>query len=402
MRPLLAIVLLASGVAPCVAGSLPVDCFPDQVVVWQAAQPAPESRFGASFLPGIVLGPPGDSIATQGSTSVASLGFGGVAIVRFDDVVIEDGPGPDFIVFENPFFVGSAPASSQDAYTIFAEPGFVEVSADGVTWSMFPFDAAALAASLGANIDQNQYVLLHGLAGLTPTFTGNWTVPDDPFDFDPAGTGGISGAGGDAFDLADVGLAQARFVRITDADSRNGPTGPAEGFDLDAVVVLHGRPVPSSSSDRDADGLPDAAEDSLYGTDPDLSDSDADGIDDGREIAACRDPSSFSETPLFIAEPKLWLLKSAGCTEARWTFLGTGVTYDLLRGDLPNLSESSSAVNLGPGTCLVDGSLTVRFACDATLPAPSQAFFYVARATGTAHYGWSSRLHERHATIGCP
>src|SRR5262245_60508372 len=87
-------------VAPCVAGSLPVDCFPDQLVLWQAAEPVPESRFGATFLPGIVLGPPGDSPATQGSTSVASLGFRGVAIVRFDDVVIEDRPGPDFIVFE--------------------------------------------------------------------------------------------------------------------------------------------------------------------------------------------------------------------------------------------------------------------------------------------------------------
>jgi len=402
MRAALALAFVTAAAAPCVAGSLPVDCFPDEVVVWLAAEPAPETRFGASFLPGIVLGPPGDSIATQGSTSVASLGFGGVAVVRFDDVVIENGPGPDFIVFENPFFVGFVPASDQDEYQIFAEPGFVEVSADGATWLPFPFDAQALAASLGANIDRDQYALLRGLAGLTPTFTGNWTVPDDPLDFDPSGIGGISGAGGDAFDLADIGLAEARFVRITDADSRNGPTGPAEGFDLDAVVVLHGRPAPPPASDRDADGLEDAAEDVLYGTDPDLPDSDGDGIDDGREVAGCRDPNGFSDAPLFAAEPRLWLRDNADCTETRWTFLGTGVTYDLLRGDLADLSESSSEVDLGPGTCLVDGSFTVRFSCDATVPQPSHGFFYVVRAAGTTHYGRSSGLNERHATIGCP
>jgi hypothetical protein len=398
----LAVLFLGVG-SWAVAGSHPVDCLPDAVILWQAAEPAPELRFGAAFLPGIVLGAPGDSIIIQGSTSVASLGHGGVAVVRFDDIVIEDGPGPDFIVFENPFFVGAAPASAEDDYQIFAELGVVEVSADGVTWFAFPFDAQALADSLGANIDNSQYLELQGLAGLTPTFTGNWTVPNDPSDFDPSGTGGISGAGGDAFDLADVGMTDARFIRITDAGSQNGPTGSAEGFDLDAVVVLNGRPVAPHDLDSDNDQLPDIAEQIWYGTDPGLPDSDGDGIDDGREIAACRDPNTSADTPMFANEPRLWLVAdSTGCTEARFTFMGTGVTYDLLRGDLSDLVETTSDVDLGLGTCLADGAFTVRWSCDAGVPAQSTGFFYVVRVEGVTHFGRSSKLNDREANPGCP
>ena len=42
-------------------------------------------------------------------------------------------------------------------------------------------------------------------------------------------------AGGDAFDLADVGLESARFVRITD---RSDITGLNGSFDLDAIALV--------------------------------------------------------------------------------------------------------------------------------------------------------------------
>jgi hypothetical protein len=48
-------------------------------------------------------------------------------------------------------------------------------------------------------------------------------------------------SGGDAFDLATVGLRRARFVRIRDLQT-HGPTAPAAGFDLDAIAVLHPGP----------------------------------------------------------------------------------------------------------------------------------------------------------------
>jgi hypothetical protein len=46
-------------------------------------------------------------------------------------------------------------------------------------------------------------------------------------------------AGGDAFDLADIGLQRARFVRIRDS-GENPYEGTAGGFDLDALAVVNG------------------------------------------------------------------------------------------------------------------------------------------------------------------
>ena len=51
---------------------------------------------------------------------------------------------------------------------------------------------------------------------------------DGPFD--------VATAGGDAFDLADVGLAEARYVRITDRGDLGGLAGV---FDLDAVGIVN-------------------------------------------------------------------------------------------------------------------------------------------------------------------
>ncbi|NIS30839.1 MAG: hypothetical protein GWN07_11045, partial [Actinobacteria bacterium] len=66
MRSLGAIALVTLAAAhPAEAGerSHPLDCLPDRVVRWDAALPDPDSRFGAPFVPGVVLGPPGDSSA---------------------------------------------------------------------------------------------------------------------------------------------------------------------------------------------------------------------------------------------------------------------------------------------------------------------------------------------------
>jgi hypothetical protein len=43
-------------------------------------------------------------------------------------------------------------------------------------------------------------------------------------------------AGGDAFDLADLGVSRARYVRITDRVDLTGLNG---SFDLDAVSIVH-------------------------------------------------------------------------------------------------------------------------------------------------------------------
>ena len=73
-----------------------------------------------------------------------------------------------------------------------------------------------------------------GCAGTHPVFAH----PDADVDpTDPAT------AGGDPFDLHDIGVDRAAFVRVCDAGVRfyGGDTG---GFDLDGVAVIHAAELP--------------------------------------------------------------------------------------------------------------------------------------------------------------
>jgi hypothetical protein len=165
--------------------------------------------FGQADLPRVVLGSPRGLGDTGGSLDVASLGNGGSITLGFAPSVIVDGPGPDFIVFENAFYVtGSDPPEP------FAELATVEVSEDGQNFQAYsctasepPFGSCAGWHPVYANPDKNS---------IDAT--------------DPAI------AGGDAFDLADLGVGRARYVRITDRVDLTGLNG---SFDLDAVAIVH-------------------------------------------------------------------------------------------------------------------------------------------------------------------
>jgi hypothetical protein len=112
------------------------------------------------------------------------------------------------IVFENAFLAGGNPDAA------FAEPGQVSVSEDGSDWKAFPCDPDDLNGT--------------SCAGLTPVLSNpdNGADPTAPEE-----------AGGDAFDLQQVGLSEACFVRIRDM-AGSGPE-PMAGFDLDAVAAIN-------------------------------------------------------------------------------------------------------------------------------------------------------------------
>lgn len=174
--------------------------------------PADDASFGHDQIPEIVLGPPNG--AAGGGIDVASLGCGGRITLYFDGPGIVDGPGPDFIVFENPFALADA---------TFSEPARVLVSDDGARWGLF-----------ACIVDGTATWPPEGCAGVTPVASG----AGDDFSTDP------DRAGGDAFDLAEVGLDRARWVRIVDMTEdyygdRMWCTGPSGGFDLDAVAAVH-------------------------------------------------------------------------------------------------------------------------------------------------------------------
>ena len=164
-----------------------------------------ESHYNHDLLPEVVFGPPGGTLDT------VSLGCGGEMVVFFDDPIIVDGPGTDFVVFENPF-------------TAFPEPAEVSVSEDGIEWFVFECDP----------------LTLEGCAGVSPVFAepGSDLDPQDPM---------VSG--GDLFDLAELGVTRARYLKFRDRSAEYWATmnrdfcDPGEagkgGFDLDAAVIIH-------------------------------------------------------------------------------------------------------------------------------------------------------------------
>lgn len=177
--------------------------------------PGPGASFGHDALPDIVLGPPQPGPAGGGGTDVASLGCGGSITLFFDGDGITDRPGPDLVVFENAFTTGD---------TTFTEPAEVLVSQDGEVWHRFG------CAPAGDGVWPPE-----GCAGVTPTAA----------DADPVSDPGA--AGGDAFDLADVGLRSARWLRLVDVtEAHYGADtwcdGAAGGFDLDAAAAVEPRP----------------------------------------------------------------------------------------------------------------------------------------------------------------
>ncbi|HEY6876512.1 MAG TPA: hypothetical protein VI299_00785 [Polyangiales bacterium] len=192
------------------AAALP---YAQQVVSFRAGSNA---GYGRDKFPGVVLGPPSGEGTNAGALDVLSLGVGGEIVLDLGSRTIVDGPGPDFIVFENPFWPGGVRAS------VFAELGEVSVSEDLTTWQTFPCSTTPSAPGM-----------YPGCAGWTPT------LAYDPFaivPLDPARTGG------DAFDLATLSATRARYVRVRDLSTSG--QGTSAGFDLDAVGIIHVSPAP--------------------------------------------------------------------------------------------------------------------------------------------------------------
>lgn len=173
--------------------------------------PGDGAGFGQDHYPDIIYGEPKGGGVHGGSIDVLSLGKLGSIVVGFDGGAIADGPGADFIVFENTFYLNDDPQKP------FKELGEVSVSDDGDNWVSFPCKEDAFPYD--------------GCAGWRAVLAGS---EPDVSAFDPAT------AGGDAFDLADVGVERARFVRIVDRS--NFGAGGNAGFDLDAVTIVNAAP----------------------------------------------------------------------------------------------------------------------------------------------------------------
>jgi hypothetical protein len=124
----------------------------------------------------------------SGETGVFSIGYeAGVnnyVTVRWSERVVVDGPGTDFVLFENGFSI--------DEENVFMDQAVVFLSRDGVSWVPFPHDYVAL--------DETEYSSRPddwiGFGGVQPVRLHEENNPVHPFD--------NVAAGGDHFDMADL------------------------------------------------------------------------------------------------------------------------------------------------------------------------------------------------------
>ncbi|MBD3636067.1 MAG: T9SS type A sorting domain-containing protein [Crocinitomicaceae bacterium] len=165
-------------------------------------------------------------VAEGNSTDVVSLGDGGVIVLTFQ-YPIENGPGPDFAIFENSF--------SHD----YLELAHVEVSTDGINFVRIPSESAIQTDTQTDGFGSTNASEIHNLAGKYIQGYGT------PFDLQ------------DIVDSAGVNLDSIHYVRIIDVvGSINSAYGSTDaygtlindpyptafgsgGFDLDAVAVIN-------------------------------------------------------------------------------------------------------------------------------------------------------------------
>ncbi|MEE2886623.1 MAG: hypothetical protein VX951_04255 [Planctomycetota bacterium] len=189
---------------------------------------------GGIFNPNNALGAP-----VANNLAVHSLGVGGFLTLGFN-VTITDGPGADFLVFENAFAVSAGGP-------IFSEALFVEVSTNGQDFARFPTRYQGPTTS-GGPYATGWAGYYSGFGGIKPSNGGKAGV--DNFD--------VVQAGGDSFDLADlqdhplvtagkVDLGKITQLRLVDViagiskdSAGNTIQDPTAGSaDINAVSVIH-------------------------------------------------------------------------------------------------------------------------------------------------------------------
>jgi len=183
---------------------------------------------------------------------VVSIGAGGRLVLELDPPASDDPRNPwgvDLLVFGNALLVdcGSLDGVSCDPAKLAVEGGIVEVSADGATWHVVEGVVADGAMpTVGWQDADGPYAMT---PGTIPTDARRPVAPSVTLE----DLGGLTedeikhlycgSAGGAGIDLASVGLATARYVRIS------SPEDAAASPEVDAVASV--RPLVPGDVDGD-------------------------------------------------------------------------------------------------------------------------------------------------------
>ncbi|EMK00454.1 LIC_13355 family lipoprotein [Leptospira sp. WS58.C1] len=188
----------------------------------------------------------------NGSLDVYSLedsGSGSAIILRWSGVKVLPVSGIDFIVYENPFFIG-VQNDSNPFNNVFMEPLIVEVGNDLINWCGWDPEYT--------NPDPNTFVgnpiYWERFAGITPFVYNQDTNPmtvSEVFDTDIVNGGG----GGDGFDLADPNFGNSG----TGCDGSLKTDIQTNGFAYikisAAKTILSTLPIDAAHANPDIDGV---------------------------------------------------------------------------------------------------------------------------------------------------
>lgn len=175
-------------------------------------------------------------------SELVSIGPGGHLILSFH-APLRDNPlnpfGLDLLVFSNAFLLDTNWPHGV-AGPLFASDVIVEASLDGSDWK--PLVGAPVRPTLGFLDLNDPYASPHG------SMKTNFTSPVDPaidlfgLDFQGLIHAYAGSGGGQGFDLAGSGLAEAYFIRLT------VPSGATSAFQLDALARVAPIPAPAALS----------------------------------------------------------------------------------------------------------------------------------------------------------
>ncbi|MCI5073010.1 hypothetical protein MRY82_08760 [bacterium] len=155
-----------------------------------------------------VSGPPDFSLYenSKQKEKILSLGHRGSIVLKVVGGYIFDGQGDDFKIFENPFVT-----SDQNVY---AETALVAVAQENKPEKYIYFNC------------QSHIPPFENCAGVRPVFYHSGAD--------------LNEVGGDAFDLADVGIDRIQYIKIEDTGDNVAYFLGDEGFDLDSMAIIHG------------------------------------------------------------------------------------------------------------------------------------------------------------------
>ena len=180
--------------------------------------------------------------APFGTDEIVSIGEGGSLTVAFNEAVTNDALNPfgiDLLIFGNAFFGATGDFSDPTVSGLFGEGGTVEVSSNGIDWTLVPgVEADGGFPTLGFADESTPF------GGEPGSVFTDFTKPVDPT-FDATGLtlseiiAGYNGSGGGlGIDLGALGLSEISYVRITNA------LGSGLTPEIDAFADVRAVPTP--------------------------------------------------------------------------------------------------------------------------------------------------------------